>query len=42
MSECSQVIELPEELLESLEACACGCQGDAGAGGGSKPVATHK
>lgn len=33
----SQVIELPEELLEGLEACSCRCSGDAGAGGGSKP-----
>lgn len=34
MEEKSMVIELPEELLNSLEACACGCGGKgAGAGG---------
>lgn len=26
---------LPEELLESLEACACGCKGQAGSGSGT-------
>lgn len=28
------VTELPEELLEELEACSCSCSGGAGGGGG--------
>lgn len=28
------VYELPDDVLETLEACACGCGGGAGAGSG--------
>ena len=29
------VQELPDDLLMELEACQCGCQGNAGGGGGT-------
>ncbi len=29
------VIELPEEILESVDACSCKCAGNAGAGSGT-------
>lgn len=35
MKDDSQVMELPEELLEDLEACGCGCSGNGGAGSGA-------
>lgn len=35
MKDNSQVMELPEELLEDLEACGCACKGNGGSGSGS-------
>lgn len=32
------VIDVSDEVLESIEACSCGCNTGAGAGAGAKPV----
>lgn len=32
----TSIIEIPEEILEQIEACGCGCAGKAGAGSGAQ------
>ncbi len=32
------VIDVSDEVLESIEACSCGCNSGAGAGAGAKPI----